>query len=113
MTLQAGLVSLQNAMAAKVLDFEAKMAALKASIIIAETKSASWITRNWRPITMLTFVMLVVARWLGLTDSTIPEAVEVELMQLIKIGLGGYVISRGAEKVVPQVAQMLTESRKK
>jgi len=68
------------------------------SIIVAEAQGG-WLQRNWRPITMLTFVGLVVCRWLGLTDHTISEAVELELMALIKIGIGGYVVGRSAEKV--------------
>ena len=68
------------------------------SVIVAEANSESWIARNWRPITMLTFVGLVVAKWLGLTTD-VSEGIEIELMELIKIGLGGYVVGRSAEKV--------------
>lgn len=68
------------------------------AIIVAEAQGG-WIQRNWRPITMLIFVGLVVCRWLGITDVSITEAVELELMALIKIGLGGYVIGRSAEKI--------------
>lgn len=107
LTLKATLNSIQNAFSAKLLDYEAKLAELKTSIITTEANSQSWITRNWRPLTMLTFVALLVLRWLGLTDATVPEAVEVELMQLIKIGLGGYVVGRSAEKVVPAVVKAM------
>lgn len=69
------------------------------SIIVAEANSESWIARNWRPLTMLTFVALVVAKWLGITVAGIPESIELELMALIKVGLGGYVVGRSAEKV--------------
>ena len=47
---------------------------------------------------MLTFVAIVMMRWFGLTVD-VPESVEVELMSLIKIGLGGYVAGRSVEKV--------------
>ena len=70
----------------------------RADIIVAEAKG-SFLQRNWRPITMLTFVGLVVCRWLGLTDTTVSEPVELQLMALIKIGLGGYVVGRSAEKI--------------
>lgn len=69
------------------------------SIIVAEANSESWLARNWRPITMLTFVALIVMHWLGLTDQTITEAQSVELLSLVKVGLGGYVVGRSAEKV--------------
>lgn len=70
-----------------------------ATTIITAEAQGDWLQRNWRPITMLTFVALVVARWLGLSDHTVSEAVELELMALIKIGIGGYVVGRSAEKV--------------
>ncbi len=69
-----------------------------ASIIRAEAGGESWLQRNWRPLTMLTFVALVVAKWLGFTAPGVSEAVELELMRLIQIGLGGYVVGRSAEK---------------
>ena len=69
----------------------------QSSIIVAEANSESFIARNWRPITMLTFVGLIVMHWLGLTDQTITEAQSVELLGLIKVGLGGYVVGRSDE----------------
>lgn len=71
----------------------------QSSIIVAEANSESWLARNWRPMTMMTFVALIVMQWLGLTDQTITEAQSVELLGLIKVGLGGYVMGRSAEKV--------------
>jgi len=70
----------------------------QAKIIVAEA-NGSFLQRNWRPATMVTFVALVVLRWLGLTDTTITPELEIELMELIKIGLGGYVVGRSAEKI--------------
>lgn len=70
----------------------------QADIITTESKSESWLARNWRPITMLTFVALVVAKWLGWTAEGVTEAIEVELMKLIQMGLGGYVVGRSVEK---------------
>jgi len=70
----------------------------QAKIIVAEA-NGSFLQRNWRPATMVTFVALVVLRWLGLTDSTITPELEIQLMELIKIGLGGYVVGRSAEKI--------------
>ena len=71
-------------------------------VVVAEAKGESWLQRSWRPITMLTFVSLVVAKWLGLTAQGVTEQVELELMNLIQIGLGGYVIGRSVEKGVKE-----------
>ena len=71
-----------------------------ASVIVAESKSESWITRSWRPITMLTFVGLVAAHWLGFTAENITPAEIASLLDIVKIGLGGYMLSRGVEKSI-------------
>lgn len=78
-----------------------------ASIVRAEAQSESWLAASWRPITMLTFVALIVAKWFGLTVDGITPEMELELMELIQIGLGGYVAGRTAEKIVPQIVQAL------
>ena len=72
------------------------------SVIVAEAQSDSWLTRSWRPITMLTFVGLIVAHWLGYTSPNLSEAEVLLLLEIVKVGLGGYVLSRGAEKVVKE-----------
>lgn len=69
-------------------------------IIVAEAQGGSWIQRSWRPLTMLTFVGLIVAKWLGFTAPGISEAIELALFDIIKIGLGGYVLGRSGEKIV-------------
>jgi hypothetical protein len=69
-------------------------------IIVAEAQSESWIARSWRPITMLTFVTLVVAKWLGWTAPGITPDQELALLDIIKVGLGGYVVGRSGEKIM-------------
>ena len=69
-----------------------------AKIILAEAQG-SWIKGNWRPVTMLVFVGLICAHWLGFTPDNLSEAEVLELMDLVQIGLGGYVLGRSAEKV--------------
>ena len=83
-------------------DGELKELAIAASVITAETNSESWITRNWRPITMLTFVGLIAAHWMGFTAPNLAQSEITGLLELVKIGLGGYVISRGAEKAIKE-----------
>jgi hypothetical protein len=71
-----------------------------ASIVEAEAKSEGWLTRSWRPITMLVFVALLVARMFGLTAEGITEAEYTELWGLMKLGLGGYVFTRGGKQMI-------------
>ena len=76
-----------------------------ASIINTEAASKHWLAANWRPLTMLVFVGLIVARWLGYSAEGMTEAEYLEVYSLIKIGLGGYVVGRSAEKIVPKIIE--------
>jgi hypothetical protein len=76
-----------------------------AGIVQAEAQGESWLQRNWRPILMLTFGSLIVARWLGYAAPNMTEAEALKLWDIIQLGLGGYVIGRSAEKILPAVAQ--------
>lgn len=67
--------------------------------IVAEATGESWLQRNWRPVTMLTFTGLVVAQWMGFTADGITPEIEAQLLDIVKVGLGGYVVGRSAEKV--------------
>lgn len=70
------------------------------SIITAEASGESWLQRNWRPLTMLTFVSLVVAHWMGWTAPGLSEAEVIKLLTIVQVGLGGYVVGRSVEKGV-------------
>lgn len=99
LTLRHEISKLETAFAGKLLDYESKLMEAQSSIIGKEVTGHSWLQRNWRPITMLTFLTLVVFDSLGWLHSDLrPEA-----WTLLQIGLGGYVIGRSAEKVLPAV----------
>ena len=70
----------------------------QARIVLAEAQG-SWLQRNWRPMLIVTFAGLVVAHWFGLTASNIPESVQNSLLNIVMVGVGGYVAGRSAEKV--------------
>ena len=74
-------------------------------IIKAEAQSEHWLAACWRPILMLTFGALIVARWLGWSAPGISEAEVLKLWDIVQLGLGGYVIGRSLEKIAPQLAQ--------
>ena len=104
--IKAKLFEMQTSMAAKAMDYEARLVEAKTSVITAEAQGASWLQRNWRPITMLTFLVLVVADTFGLTAFRLdPEA-----WTLLQIGLGGYVVGRSAEKIAPKVTEVMRKS---
>lgn len=66
-----------------------------------------WLAATWRPIVMLTFAGLIVARWMGWSAPGIGEAEVLKLWSIVELGLGGYVIGRTAEKIVPNLTAVL------
>jgi len=95
------LLELQTGLMSQTLAYEQKLAEAQASIIVAETQSPHFITSAWRPITMLTFVLLVV--WSQFTGMEVPD----DLWFVIKLGLGGYVGGRSVEKSVASVVKVM------
>lgn len=82
---------------------EAQSEVLKAEL------TGSKLQRNWRPVVMLTFTFIVVysyfiepvmGHWLEMPNYELPAY----FWELLKIGLGGYVIGRSAEKVAETMA---------
>ena len=86
---------------------ELSLIAAQSSIIKAEAESEHWLASCWRPILMLTFGALIVARWFGWAAPDLSEAEYIKLWSIVELGLGGYVVGRSAEKIVPQVASIL------
>lgn len=85
------------------LQFETAQLEARARIVEAEAKSESWLTANWRPITMLTFLALVVADVFGMLAFRLaPEA-----WSLLQLGIGGYVVGRTVEKAATPVIEAL------
>ena len=103
---KAALLTIQADLTAKVLSYEATLAQEQASVIRAEA-GGSWLSKSWRPIVMLVFTGLVVAYWFGWSAPNMTETAVLSVFGLIKIGLGGYVVGRSAEKIVPSVVTAL------
>ena len=100
-------LEMQNQLQLAIMNNAAAVEQAAASIVRAEAESEHWLTANWRPILMLVFAGLIVARWFGLTTAGITEAVELKLWGILEIGIGGYVIGRSAEKIIPAAAAAL------
>lgn len=76
------------------------------AVIVAEAQGESWLQRNWRPLLMLCFVLILFnnyvaapyARALGLELPTLdlPQGA----WALLNIGVGGYIAGRSAEKIL-------------
>lgn len=80
------------------------------SIIVAEA-SGNWLQRSWRPVMMLTFTALIVARWMGWTAPNLSPEEYGHLWAIVQLGIGGYVIGRSAEKVAPAIVEAIKGGR--
>ena len=101
----------QQDMVMALLAQQANLNAAAGDIIKAEAQSEHWLAACWRPILMLTFGGLIVARWLGWSAPGISEAEVLKLWDIVQLGLGGYVIGRSIEKVAPQIAAAVAPRR--
>lgn len=81
--------------------------ASRTAIIKAEASSEHWIVAAWRPILMLTFGALIVARWLGYSAPGISEAEILKLWSIVEFGLGGYIVGRSVEKIAPSITEAM------
>ncbi len=83
----------------------------KSEVIKAEANSSHWIVAAWRPITMLTFTAIIANNYilypyLSLFFEAAPVLlVPADLWDLLKIGLGGYVVGRSVEKSVKHYSE--------
>jgi len=106
--LQSAIFQAQMGMADKMMDYELALLDGQKSIIMAEASGKGVLQRNWRPITMLTFLALVVCDSFG----WLPNPLASEAWTLLQIGLGGYVAGRSLEKVAPAITNAVAEAKK-
>lgn len=79
----------------------------QADIVKTEAASSHWLAANWRPLLMLVFGGLIVARWFGWAAPNLSEAEYLKLWSIVEFGLGGYVVGRSVEKIAPSVADAM------
>lgn len=91
----------------QLMQHQQQIEAAAASIIQSEAASQHWLAANWRPITMLVFLGLIVARWFGWAAPNLAEAEYIKLWSIVEFGLGGYVVGRSVEKIAPGIAAAL------
>jgi hypothetical protein len=97
----------------KILDYETKLAEAQSNIIIAEAQGQSWLQRNWRPMMMCEFGIIIAwniavvpfaSAVLGLVVPPVDtSAIPAELWMVIKIGVGGYIGGRSLEKITDTI----------
>lgn len=91
----------------QLLAHQGEIEAAAAKIIQTEAASTHWLAANWRPLVMLVFCGLIVARWFGWAAPNLSEAEYLKLWSIVEFGLGGYVVGRSVEKVAPSIASAM------
>lgn len=96
---QEAVLTAQTELSMKAMELQAALTDAQSKIIVAEAQSTSWLARNWRPLLMLTFTFIVAWNYIvvpivGATAAVIPP----DMWTLMKIGVGGYIVGRSAEK---------------
>ena len=71
--------------------------------MVRSRSAGNWLQRSWRPLVMLVFALIVLAG----TFTTLPILSDTSrFWDLLEIGLGGYVIGRGGEKMAAAIFKL-------
>ncbi len=72
-----------------------------ARVIVAEAQGDSWLQRSWRPLLMCLFGVIIANNFLVVPLFGTPAAeIPPDMWDLLKLGVGGYVVGRSVEKGV-------------
>ena len=80
----------------------------RAKVIVSEATGQSWLQRNWRPLTMTVFVYIIAHNYIfaPVLKMFFPQmvtlAIPPDMWDLLKLGIGGYIVGRSAEKIVKE-----------
>lgn len=96
------LLELEQSFQRQLLEADVEWAKTQAEVLKTEIASTHWMAANWRPILMLTFTYVVahnfvIAPIFSLDVLPLPP----DMWDLLKIGVGGYIVGRSAEKIIP------------
>lgn len=88
----------------KTLELQTKAIEMQAEIIKSDNQSDSWLAKNWRPITILTMLLLLViitvCRLFSISTGNLSPAFETNLFEMISYSILGYGSLRTLEKGV-------------
>ena len=107
----------RNALVNQATSLAGDLQAMQAKIIELEG-SGNWLQRSWRPIVMLIFAFIVVWAYF-IQPAFFPaarpmnESLDPQFWELLRLGMGGYVIGRSAEKIVSSVSENMNVTVRK
>tara|TARA_R100000935_G_scaffold23015_1_gene42287 strand:+ start:4852 stop:5247 length:396 start_codon:yes stop_codon:yes gene_type:complete len=97
-------IKAENVIKQILIEKQLELQKMQTEIIVTEAKG-NWLQRSWRPMLMLAFGFIVIyVKFIApVFNLTIPE-LEIEFWELLKIGIGGYVLGRSAEKISKNIS---------
>lgn len=107
------LLDLERKFHRDLLEADATFAKQQAKVVTAEVSGKGVLARNWRPILMLTFTYIIAHNFVlaPVFDIAVVE-IPVQMWGLLKIGVGGYIMGRSAEKIAPGVLNQIFNTDK-
>jgi hypothetical protein len=109
---QRKLVEIERNFNLEMAKLDQQWAATQADVIKSEAQSQSWLARNWRPLMMLFFAVIIgTVVWTGgfVNGHELDHAFVMKILDIIEYGLSGYVVGRSVEKVTPAVTQIFAK----
>jgi len=106
--IKSALAKVEHDLAAKVLEHEATLAESQASVIRAEAQG-NFLQKSWRPITALTFIIIIannyiVVPYVQAFGATVPVLeIPPGMWALLNVMIGGYVLGRSGEKIASTI----------
>ena len=88
---------------------EGELRKAAADIVKTEALGHSWLQRNWRPLLMLVIVAIIANNYLVAPYAQAMFGVGIaldlpeRLWDLMTVGVGGYVVGRSVEKIMPRI----------
>lgn len=92
----------------KLIDSFTKEFNAKRDVLVAEIGSDSWLAANWRPILMLSFTAIIMNNYIispyfqAMFDFSVNLEIPPDMWDLLKIGVGGYIVGRSGEKITKE-----------
>jgi len=96
------LEQLQNNVISEMTQLEKAKIEAQSAIIIAEAQGGSWLQRNWRPLSMITFLVIMVFNWVvAPLFSVLVLPLPTWVGATFTLGIGGYIGVRSVDKNLP------------
>jgi hypothetical protein len=115
--LQNAISALEISVSEKMLDYEKQLMISQADIIKSEAQGQSWLQRNWRPLLMCMFGFIVANNYIlvpylqAMFGWSVQLQIPPDLWDLLKLGIGGYVVGRSVEKTAASVTEVIKSKK--